>query len=271
MAPEAKLAPALLYIANTTAPSTVDVYSYPKGRPVGTLTGFGLPEGECADKAGDVWITDSNYLEIVEYAHGGTSPIAVLRELGYKPWDCSVDPTTGNLAVTNVASPGKAGSVAIYADARGQPTVYSDPTLGDLLYCGYDADGNLFVDGLDAGNNTELAELPKNLATFTNMPVSTVKTPGGVLWDGQHVAVLDSSANVIYQFAIEAGQANEVGSTPLDYSSGATQFWLYDRNVIAGDANAEYDWPYPAGGNPIKVIVGPTFISGSAISKVPRK
>ena len=88
----------LLYAAANN--STVYVFSYPKGTLVGTLSGFDFPEGLCVDRSGDVWITNSAGTgNIVEHAHGGTSPIATLNSGYGDPIGCSVDPKTGDLAV----------------------------------------------------------------------------------------------------------------------------------------------------------------------------
>jgi streptogramin lyase len=47
----------LLYV--TRPPSrSVDVYTYPAGNQVGTLTGFTNPYGICSDAQGNVWIAD---------------------------------------------------------------------------------------------------------------------------------------------------------------------------------------------------------------------
>ena len=99
------------------------VLSFPKGDLVGTLTGFSVPSGECVDESGDVFVADGGADTIREYAHGGTTPIATLNDPG-EPYGCSVDPTTGNLAVTNGSD-----SVAIYPSAQGTPTLYSDPSI----------------------------------------------------------------------------------------------------------------------------------------------
>ena len=92
----------LLYISDIGA-ETVDVFTYPKGAMVGALTGFEEPNGECVDAKGNVWIADTYALEIVEYAHGGTKPIAKLSDANY-PVSCSIDPTTNDLAATNLQS-----------------------------------------------------------------------------------------------------------------------------------------------------------------------
>ena len=55
----------------------VFVYTYPKSKLVGTLTGFQYPASPCTDKDGDVWIPNWDVANIVEYAHGGTSVISI--------------------------------------------------------------------------------------------------------------------------------------------------------------------------------------------------
>ena len=70
---------------------------------------------------------------------------------GYFPFGCSVDPTTGDLAVTNfsTASGRALGNVVIYEHAKGKPKKrYTDAAISGMLLCGYDDKGNLFVDRL---------------------------------------------------------------------------------------------------------------------------
>ncbi len=87
----------------------VYVYSYLPAPPklVGKLTGFKDPLGECADKKGDVYIVNAKASNIREYAHGGTKPIAIISDKGSDPVGCSLDPTTGNLAVSNSSARGR--------------------------------------------------------------------------------------------------------------------------------------------------------------------
>ena len=102
MLPEAK-SEDLLYVTNY---SHVSVYTYPKGKLVGILNGFGSSVGECVDGKGDVFVTNTLHLgripadRIVEYAHGGMKPIAELKTEHVGPVGCAFDPTTGDLAVS---------------------------------------------------------------------------------------------------------------------------------------------------------------------------
>ena len=123
------------------------VVSNPAGELVGTLPTGGA--GICSDSGGNVFIADDN--NVVEYAHGGTSPIATLSLPGDDAAGCSVDPTTRNLAVVFV---GSGGDIAIFADAAGMPTLYNSGL--ESLYCGYDNNGNLFVDGFSGKANPAL-------------------------------------------------------------------------------------------------------------------
>ncbi len=122
----------LLYVSNFNT-ETVLVYSYPDGNKMGTLTGFAQPDGLCSDKKGDVWIVNNedsqSGLDIVEYTHGGKKPIAKLSD-GYILIGCSIDPTTGNLAVTNTETISFGpGSIAIFAHAKGTPAILSVPNM----------------------------------------------------------------------------------------------------------------------------------------------
>ncbi len=78
----------LLYISDAGTNDEV-VYRYPSGVEPGVLTGFDGPQGECVDKAGNVWIANTLKSNLLEYAHGGTTPIAALRDPGQYPAGCA--------------------------------------------------------------------------------------------------------------------------------------------------------------------------------------
>jgi hypothetical protein len=98
MLPEAK-SEELLYASSL--PYSVYVYTYPKGKVVGFLSGFS-PRGLCSNQNGDVFVA-SRY-GVYEYPHGRAKPIAIIA-VQY-PEGCSLDPTTGDLAVVNEDSGG---------------------------------------------------------------------------------------------------------------------------------------------------------------------
>jgi hypothetical protein len=53
-------------------------------------------------------------------------------------------------------------------------------------------------------------------------------------WDGKYLAIGNNTegAGTIYQFAINGEKGTKVGSTPLNGSGGAIQFWIEQANVI---------------------------------------
>ncbi len=276
MAPDAKRGD-LLYISDSApnGKNVVYVYSYPRRKLKGTLTGFNEPSGQCVDKAGDVFIANFGDSNILEYAHGGTTPIKTLSDTGYYPLGCSVDPTTGNLAVTNRLSTSfTTGDVAIYPKASGSPTSYTAQNFYYYEFCGYDNSGDLFIDGTTKGSALEYAELPSGGSAFSSLTLSqSIGFPGGVQWDSGHLAIGDQNAAVIYEFSISGSQGVEVGSTPLTGSKDVIQFWIQGKRVIgpdAGLAQVEF-YKYPAGGSPTKVITGFGEPVGATISKAKSK
>jgi hypothetical protein len=262
----------LLYVSDTGT-SKVYVYSYPSDKLAGTLTDFRDPGGECVDKNGNVFITNTGDDDILEYAHGGTKPIATLSDPGYFPFGCSIDPTSGNLAVSNnFASSGSGqGNVVVYTHAKGHPKGdYTDPNINQMLLCGYDDKGNLFVDGLTKGSGFAFAELRRGSTTLTDITLNqSIENPGGVQWDGKYVAVGDQSTNVVYQFDVSGKKGTKVGSTPLTGATEVVQFWIAGSKLIGPDAGAQDVgiWKYPAGGSALKTITGLYVPLGATLSK----
>src|SRR5579871_4920676 len=105
----------LLYISDEGT-NDVYVYSLSKGTIVETLTGFSEPRGVCLDNAGDIWITEAGNSKLIEYAPGGTKPIASVNDPGEFPVDCSINATTGNLGAANIISAKYGpGSLSVYS------------------------------------------------------------------------------------------------------------------------------------------------------------
>jgi NHL repeat len=261
----------LLYVSDVGS-NAVYAYSYPGGALKGTLKGFARPSGLCVDKAGDVFVTDLTAFRIFEYRHGGANPIAKLKDPGYEPGDCSVDPTTGNLAVTNVSKPYTgAGNLLIYPKAKGPPKRYRDPAIVYYQFCSYDDNGDLFLDGMNAGK-FEFAKLPAGASSFTDITLNeSFSYAGAVQWNGGAVAVGDYEQNVIYRFSISGRDGTEIGVTHLKGADFPIGFWLQGSRVIAPNddgANVMF-WNYPAGGSHTKLIRGLHYPWGATVSLAP--
>jgi hypothetical protein len=270
MSPAAKKSD-LLYLDDQTG--DVYVYSYPKGQLMGTLTGLPEPQGECVDKKGDVFFTTFASEEIIEYAHGGTSPINTLSNPGELMEGCSVDKKTGDLAAVDFepSGGGGGGGVAIFANASGSPTVLNDSNLYLGYQIGYDDKDNIFVDGVDNSRNFEFAELPKGSSSFTEIPLGvSITIPGGVQWDGKYVTVGDAKSGDIYRTDGAGGKVE--GTISLSDSDGIFQYFIAGKKVVGPNvysANIGI-WKYPKGGNPTMTLGGDSNPFGTAISKAPK-
>ncbi|HVR45367.1 MAG TPA: hypothetical protein VMT95_01810 [Candidatus Binatia bacterium] len=282
MRPEAKSGD-LLYVSSQNG--GVFVLSYPKGAFVGELSGFDYPHapaGLCSDKLGNVFIVDSHAQNIIEYAHGGTNPIATLSDSGNSPNGCALDPKSGDLAVAGGSCPGQCeANIAVYTKAIGSPTVYPDPSDARFTWCTYDAQGNLFTNG------APLTELPKGSGTFTNIYASNILGNGPIQWDGKYLAVGQPHQDThgpttIYQVQVSGTTATVVntielssGKTDRNPGSGFVQFWIQGSSVVSPKLPWGHEsvglWRYPVGGNPIGAIASHALEPlGITVSKAPR-
>ena len=267
MLPEARVAD-LIYA--TGGCGGVCVFSYPEAKLKASISLTFPVGGDCSDNEGNVFVT--NDTQVLEYSHGGTTPIATLSLPG-STGACGVDPKTGDLAVTCCG--GSAGNVAIFANASGTPMLYS--AGNGASYLGYDNNGNLFVSGYINGQNA-LAELPFGGSSF--IPIMLKGKPGGpgqVQWDGNYITIENQKDHEsIARLRISGSTASVVGKTALKGPKWATQSWITGNAVITpysargGVTNRIGAWLYPKSG---KIVVkigdfGPnTTILGVTLSK----
>ncbi len=260
----------------------VIVLTYPQGKVVGVLTGFDDPSGACVDSAGDVWISNrggSLGSGLVEYAHGGTQPIATLSVDG-NPQGCSVDPTTtGNLAAA------VGNEVLIWPNAHGTPTQYSAQSETRLAYCGYDNRGNLFIDGQDRFGQFTFVELPKGgkKLRIDQLPKS-LGYPGQVQWDGKYITAAARRGYkpaAIYRLEVSGSSGRivqRINFGGADIDNG--QSWIQGGMVIEPvrpkgsiDASELGLWNYPAGGKVRKLITAQQykpFFTAVTVSLAPK-
>lgn len=251
---------ALLYASDWKA-GEIFVFTYPAGTLVQTIADDEYPLGLCSDAGGNVWVMNFNggYDQVVEFAHGGSTPIRMLDDPNSEPRGCSVDPLTGDLAVVNSEPP----TVVVYPpNTTGQPQTYA-AGIDYPFACAYDAKGDLFVDGyrLKGGDHFGLAELPYGGARFVRVAVmATVGLPGNIQWDGSDLAVGDfTSPGAIYRLKIEQRKkiATLAGTITLDgpdrQPPEGVEFWLDDGTAIMPfgtekNINKIGFWSYPEGG-----------------------
>ena len=251
-----------LYVSDLTN-GVVNVYGYSAGTVtsyVTTLFGFNSPDGICVGKSKSpatmgksmVWIVNNGGSQIFGYLYGNDSPTYIVNvfdpDPGYIPVGCSVDPKTGDLAVTDITSTiGGPGNVAIFTPAD-QAVSNSPPStvllagnIFNYYWLGWDGSGNLFVDGLDnSGLVPEFAEFAGGSFAATPLtlcgpgapclplnpnPPGAIQFPGSVQYDSETKWMsIGSQGNGAthsfqYEFAFSGGTGTEKRHTELDMLS----------------------------------------------------
>jgi hypothetical protein len=286
MLPEAK-SEDLLYVSNFYG--DIYAYSYPSLQLVGELEVNAATQGLCVDKDGDVFVPAWNgklsaTSWVYEYAHGGTQPIATLNDADAAALSCSVDPTTGNLAVVNYfASGSEFGNVEIYPDASGSPTKYYPFSNNTPEWATYDDGGNLFVDGRNE-YGYQLAELPSGSSEFSLVTLNKSILMFGLQWnDGYLIIAGDGGSKFgpeyIYRVQVSGSYGTIVGTTTLksrhNEAAGLAQYWIQGNRIIGAGGGPHYArtlqvWRYPEGGKPIN-RVNHLGAVGVVLSVLPRK
>jgi hypothetical protein len=263
----------LLYVVGDNG--GVAVFTYPQRK---ALTTFTVGSGNltaCVDKSGDVFIPSVEggglTATIYEFAHGGTSPIATLSDPGQAA-GCSVDPTTGNLAVANYSNQSdNAGNIAVYIGAKGSPTIYSDEA--NFIHptsVSYDNQGNLFVGGYGQGGDVfQLAEIDSGSSTFTGIEMSKQITGAvSIQWTGKVLAITSTmerlGSTYVYQVKISGSSGTIIGTTSLHSHSNQGRVmspysWIQGKTIIVPVRKGAGFWLYPNGGaekNPVEYPYG---------------
>jgi hypothetical protein len=275
-----------MYVAGAGT-GTVYVYNYETRQLVGELEGFLQPNGECVDARGDIWITDWQATTTTEYAHGGMTPIATLYTQTEQT-ACSIDPTTGNLAVGTFS----VGRIYVFRKARGTPKVYTSNACTEMWGPGYDNKGNLFVEAASTGSAVYICELRHRGKSLELVPFNwTINYGADVMWDGKYITFADQSFGGselqagVYQAKLNASRDLVlVGKTglpdPCGHSDVIQPFIVGRKNTpdnttqstaATGSNNSCLSnvdlWAYPGGGNPRHVIIAPEKVTfGSAVS-----
>lgn len=252
----------LLYVVNGR---NLLVFSFPQGKLVARQPDIGILRGACSDKDGNVFVVMLNGSadNVLEFAHGGTSPIATLTVPGRADGGCAVDPQTDNLAVTfnTVGS----SSVAVFSGESGTPRIYSTGSFGGFGYCGYDNKGNLFIDNdIPSGSpGSPLVEFRAGSQTFTSITLNEKLELGGNLqWKGRYLAAgqTNTFGHSIYHLKISRTNGHVVGATVLG-SKAWGETWI-ENGIVAAATRSK-----PGGGG----VILYDYPSGNLIKTLPRK
>ncbi|HEY1680593.1 MAG TPA: hypothetical protein VGF98_02995 [Candidatus Tumulicola sp.] len=248
------------------------MYSYPALRLVQTLSGeLREPAALCVDDTtGNIWVVAAGNNKLFEYAHGGATPIKIIKVASYGTAlsGCAIDATNGDVAVAIRGIAEDPGGVLVLKSGVRKPQLYFDRTQRLYAYfLAYDPKGNLFVDGI-AHRPFVYDELPANTKTFTNINLegAKVRAPGGVQYHAGNIAIADHKRGIIYR----TSGATVTGSTTLKGSCNIEQFLVRgDKAVVASNCAGSSRilvYNYPAGGSAIGQISGLSGTFGVAIS-----
>jgi hypothetical protein len=299
MSPSAKSAQKLLYVSDADTNSVL-VYDFPSGTEVGDLTtDIDSPYGQCVDKKGNVYIANFDSAETVEYAHGGSTPIAEFSGGGH-PIGCAVD-RQGDLAVASLYSATGPGALYVWTHGEGTPAEYQygDPCL-NMYPPGYDEKGNVIVEcvgyaskgnGEGDWNTSIVCALLKGTTSLTMLSFNqSIGFASGTMWDGKYIALGDTmhdnlDETAVYQTSLSGSTLTLEGTTVLDdtcggyYADLVQPFIVGEKNtpinrkqgkVLIGVSRHCTDtiafWRYPAGGDPFKTASGPEFPYGQSVS-----
>lgn len=250
----------LLYISS---PEHAYVYSYPNPKEIQMLQGVDDDGGgDCVDAAGNVYVTLGT--DVAVYAHGSTKSMKTLGGLRAAE-GCNINLANGDLAVADLGN-GTGAGLYVYKNAKGKPTAYTNPAFSAYWFCGYDAKGNLFVDGRSYSGGFVLAELPVGGTKLESVAVTQkFDWPGGIQWDGKYVVVGDAERPVLYRFDVTNLKASLQGTVNLGKPAwNEYSFFLYKGQVIVPNACRGCKWgsdvlffKYPEGGKYTKIIAKP--------------
>jgi len=252
----------LLYVSDSQGGS-VEVYSYPEGKLENRLLNL-KASALCSDTSGNVYVPQGN--GVLEYAHGGTRPIARLdNPLGGVTQFCAVDATTGNLAVSGGTA--RNYGVAIYANARGNPRIYA---AGGNVYrsLSYDNQGNLFIATIAGGAKgvANIVELPKDATRLREIVWSGARPSriGAIQWDGKYLAAeissSTSSPTTLARLNVGVPQAAVVDRIALSVTGIPLQFWIDGTQIIvpvqrsSRSAAGVTSYRYPAAAQPLWTV-----------------
>jgi hypothetical protein len=273
---------ALLYVSDSLL-GDVFAFTWPKLRLIGNLSGLHFPQGECVDASGNIWIANTKRSEMVEFAHGGFKPIKTLPDRGQYPSSCSIS-ASGDLAVTNILSKQKggygSGSLSIYRAATGRPKIFADSSIVKVFFDGYDARGNVFIDGQDGSGAFAIAEF--NGKSFVPLTVSgaTINSPGAVQVTGAYVNVEDqlgSEGNsVMYQTKLHGTTLTVEATAQLQGGMDCVGSYIEgtakrERLICpnGGSLPSINLYRYPAGGSPLRALYRYVYDpSGAVVSDV---
>lgn len=246
----------LLYVIDPGSMAAMEYTFKPAALRFGAiLNGVQDPFGACVDASQNVWIAQQGRL-VVRFAHGDLSPDGTLSVRATSPTDCSVDSSSGNLAVltTTIID----ATVDFFKGARGRASIIA---LGRINtpYCSYDGTGNLFIVGTSLQGAAALYEISPGSKTFKVVTINQAPSkPGGIAWDGTYLDIADSSIGAIDRYQVAGSTATQVDSIPLEATGTIGKFSISGKYLVVPFENGSTGfvnvYSYPAGGERLRTL-----------------
>jgi len=244
--------------------NVVNIYNT-SGKQLAQLTGFSEPQGLATDAKGNLYVADTLNSRIQIYAPPYTKKPKTLSDPGQYPCGVSVLNNGEFVAVTNIISTSYgAGSVTIYKKNKAGKAI-SSSSFAKVYFAGFDANGDLYIDGSNSSGDVVVGEIAK--ATTTGKKIVTLTTrnliefPGGIeVTIKGKIAIDDQEAASVYTYnAPKKGSlGSPVNTTALTGSGDPVTFAFTSTNkdLWTADAlNVELlEFAYPKGGSALKTI-----------------
>jgi len=246
------------------ASNVVNIYNK-TGKLLGQLTGFSEPQGLATDAKGKLYVADTLNSRIQIYAPPYTKAPKTLSDPGQYPAGVAVMNNGQFVAVTNIISTSNGpGSVTLYKNGKAGAPI-SNSSFARVYFCGFDDNGDLFVDGSNSSGGVEVGEIAKltkggktlNTLTYNG----TISFPGGVqVTTGDKIAIDDQLASAVYTYKPPKGGSlgSPIATTPLTGSSDPVTiaFTSTNKDVWTADAGlgSSNEFAYPKGGSPVATI-----------------
>jgi NHL repeat len=254
-------------IVSDAVNNVVNVYN-PAGKQLAQLTGFIEPQGLATDAKGNLYVADTVNSRIQVYAAGFKKAPKTLSDPGQYPAGVAVMNNGQFVAVTNIIDVnGGPGSVTLFKKGKAGKAILNS-TFARVYFCGFDAKGNLYIDGSDVNGSTvvgRIANLTTGGKTIKVLKTgNTISFPGGVaVTTAGKIAIDDQSGAAIFTYnAPKNGSlGNPVKTTGLTGVSDTVTFAFManDKDLWTADAGneASYEFKYPAGGSALHTISVP--------------
>jgi len=290
IAPDIGSASRLLFISDSGT-DEVYVLTLPTLELKATIPGFSEPQGMCSNPSGGVWVANTGTEQMLRLSRTGKLLETLDDQDGY-PVACAVNPTNGDLAVSNIFDFSGAGEILIYKASSHAPAVETIPTFYYYGFAAYDPKGDLFANGRNASGTFLLGEIPAGSSTGHLITISggVVDYGGFIQWyrPGNYIAIGDQECDsdetsCIYWVKISGPTGKVIGKTTLENQSGKLCDLVQGviggsrQNYIVGSDyeycgysnSGAYRWPYPAGGLPTNYndSFGADVPIGAAISR----